>query len=144
MNLDICWAKLESPCRTCEPRQLSQFLWVTGSLYKKGTLITSTFHGGSDDPMRCVCSLSHIRILATTWTVACLALLSIEFSRQEYWSGLPFPSPDPMRWCILNTHHKVWDMAISQYTLAILLLNIISNQPIGLCEPQVKYSGYRI
>lgn len=30
-------------------------------------------------------------------------------------------------------------MAISQHTLTILLLNIISNQPIGLCEPQVKY-----
>jgi len=29
----------------------------------------------------------------TPWTVACQALLSIRFSRQEYWSGLPFPSP---------------------------------------------------
>ena len=29
----------------------------------------------------------------TTWTVACQAPLSIEFSRQECWSGLPFPSP---------------------------------------------------
>ena len=33
------------------------------------------------------------------WTVACQAPLSMEFSRQEYWSGLPFPSsgdlPDP-------------------------------------------------
>ena len=27
------------------------------------------------------------------WTVACQAPLSMEFSRQEYWSGLPFPSP---------------------------------------------------
>ena len=27
------------------------------------------------------------------WTEACLAPLSMEFSRQEYWSGLPFPSP---------------------------------------------------
>ena len=27
------------------------------------------------------------------WTVARQALLSMEFSRQEYWSGLPFPSP---------------------------------------------------
>ena len=27
------------------------------------------------------------------WTVASQALLSMEFSRQEYWSGLPFPSP---------------------------------------------------
>ena len=31
--------------------------------------------------------------LATPWTVACQALLSMGFSRQEYWSGLPFPSP---------------------------------------------------
>ena len=29
----------------------------------------------------------------TPWTVASQALLSMEFSRQEYWSGLPFPSP---------------------------------------------------
>ena len=29
----------------------------------------------------------------TPWTVACQALLSTQFSRQEYWSGLPFPSP---------------------------------------------------
>ena len=31
--------------------------------------------------------------LATPWTIACQAPLSIGFSRQEYWSGLPFPSP---------------------------------------------------
>ena len=31
--------------------------------------------------------------LATPWTVACQAPLSMAFSRQEYWSGLPFPSP---------------------------------------------------
>ena len=29
----------------------------------------------------------------TTWTVACQARLSMGFPRQEYWSGLPFPSP---------------------------------------------------
>ena len=31
--------------------------------------------------------------LVTPWTVACQAPLPIGFSRQEYWSGLPFPSP---------------------------------------------------
>ena len=31
--------------------------------------------------------------LGTSWTVACQAPLSMGFSRQEYWSGLPFPSP---------------------------------------------------
>ena len=33
------------------------------------------------------------QILATPWTVACRVPLSVGFSRQEYWSGLPFPSP---------------------------------------------------
>ena len=31
---------------------------------------------------------------ATPWTAACQAPLSMGFSRQEYWSGLPFPSPE--------------------------------------------------
>ena len=31
--------------------------------------------------------------LCDSWTVACQASLALEFSRQEYWSGLPFPSP---------------------------------------------------
>ena len=35
--------------------------------------------------------LSHVQLFATLWTVAHQASLSMEFSRQEYWSGLPFP-----------------------------------------------------
>ena len=38
-------------------------------------------------------SLSHVRLFATSWTVVYQAPLSMGFSRQEYWSGLPFPSP---------------------------------------------------
>ena len=38
-------------------------------------------------------AVSHVRFFATPWTVACQAPLSMEFSRQEYWSGLPFPAP---------------------------------------------------
>ena len=41
----------------------------------------------------CVCGLSLVWLFATPWTVACQAPLSMEFSRQEYWSGLPFPTP---------------------------------------------------
>ena len=37
--------------------------------------------------------LSHVWLFATPWTVACWTPLSMEFSRQEYWNGLPFPSP---------------------------------------------------
>ena len=38
-------------------------------------------------------SLSRVRLFGTIWTVAYLAPLSMGFPRQEYWSGLPFPSP---------------------------------------------------
>ena len=38
-------------------------------------------------------SLGHAWLFATPWTVAYQAPLSMEFSRQEYWSGSPFPSP---------------------------------------------------
>ena len=37
--------------------------------------------------------LSRVRLFVTPWTVAHQAPLSLEFSRQEFWSGLPFPSP---------------------------------------------------
>ena len=37
--------------------------------------------------------LSHVRLFVTPWTILYQAPQSMEFSRQEYWSGLPFPSP---------------------------------------------------
>ena len=37
--------------------------------------------------------LSHVQLFATLWTVARQAPLSMVFSRQEYWNGLPFPPP---------------------------------------------------
>ena len=41
----------------------------------------------------CVLSCSVVSNLATSWTVACQAPLSMGFPRQEYWSGLSFPPP---------------------------------------------------
>ena len=44
----------------------------------------------------CVCvwsHFSHVQLSVTTWIVACQASLSMGFPRQQYWSGLPFPSP---------------------------------------------------
>ena len=37
--------------------------------------------------------VSHVCLFATRWTVAHQAPLSMGFLRQEYWNGLPFPSP---------------------------------------------------
>ena len=51
--------------------------------------------------MWCVCPItqSFVQLFVTPWTVALQAPLSMEFSRPEYWSGLPFPPladlPDP-------------------------------------------------
>ena len=44
-------------------------------------------------------SLSCVQFFVTPWTVAYHAPPSIGFSRQEYWSGLPFPSPTRSRTC---------------------------------------------
>ena len=41
----------------------------------------------------CVCMLSHVQLFATPWSVAHQVPLSMGFPRQEYWSGLLFPSP---------------------------------------------------
>ena len=40
--------------------------------------------------------LSHVPLFATPWTIAHQAPLSMEFSRQEYFSGLPCPSPEDL------------------------------------------------
>ena len=37
--------------------------------------------------------LSHVQLFATPWTIVCQVPLSLEFSRQEYWSGFLFLSP---------------------------------------------------
>ena len=53
----------------------------------------------------CVCTLSrfsHVRLFATLWTVGCQDSLSMGFSRQEHWSGLPFPSP----WDLLDPENE--------------------------------------
>ena len=65
----------------------------------------------------CVCeSVSRVRLFMTPWTVAHQAPLSMEFSRQEYWSGLPFPSSrgssQPRDWtrvsCIVGRFLTIW------------------------------------
>ena len=40
--------------------------------------------------LNCLC---HVRLFATPWTIAHQALLFMGFSRQEYWSELPYPPP---------------------------------------------------
>ena len=41
-------------------------------------------------------SLSGVQLFAAPWTIAYQASASMGFSKQEYWSGLPFPSPEDL------------------------------------------------
>ena len=49
----------------------------------------------------------------TPWTAACQAVLSMEFPRQEYWSGQPFPSPGDLP----NPGIKPWSPALQANSL---------------------------
>ena len=68
-------------------------------------------------------SLSHVRLVATPWTAAYQAPPSMGFSRQEYWSGVPLPSPllrlvnvyiEPS--CVCVTLFPVWQLGVDVET----------------------------
>ena len=65
-----------------------QINFIPPFLLFKTSLFTPELH-----LLLCVKSFSHVWLLVTPWTVACQAPLSMGFSRQEYWSEFPFPSP---------------------------------------------------
>ena len=57
----------------------------------------------------CVWALSRVLLFVTLWTVARQPPLSMEFSRQEYWSGLPLLPPGKrMLSIVYNKHAKGW------------------------------------
>ena len=59
---------------------------------RSSTCLTSHCTGGRPDMSTCVLScFSRIQLFVTPWTIARQTPLSMGFSRQEYWSGLPFP-----------------------------------------------------
>ena len=60
-------------------------------------------------------SLSRVQLLATPWTVAYQAPLPMGFSRQEYWSGLPLPSPNKDNNFILNSCALIFILASSPF-----------------------------
>ena len=66
-------------------------------------------------------SLSHVRLFATPWTVAHQAPLSMGFSRQEYWSGVPSPSPGMSVTSLKDISH-LWDFLVVQWLRLHLLV----------------------
>ena len=66
-------------------------------------------------------SLSHVRLLVTPWTTAYQAPLSMGFSRQEYWSGVPLP----------------WEVAVRLFWISleglVFLYLLVQNLPNSVC-----------
>ena len=58
-----------------------------------GTLVLFGLSLLSQGLAKSLCVFSRVWLFVTPWTGACQAPLSMEFSRQEYWRGLPFPTP---------------------------------------------------
>ena len=70
-------------------------------------------------------SLSRVRLLPTPWTAAHQAPLSMGFSRQEYWSGLPLPSPSG-----LDIHSQmIWFLYKSAYQSYLPITPFFSQSP---------------
>ena len=66
------------------------------------------------------CVLSCVWLFATPWTVAHQAPLSMGFSRQEYWSGFPFPPPGDLPDLQVGTRvsHYLWHHSLTLYHYA--------------------------
>ena len=89
------------PVRALEIQQWMDKNWWTSSLHFTDKT-NRTWKASYRIAATCTCVLNHfsrVWLFMTLWTVACQAPLSMRFSRQEYWSGLPCPPagdlPDP-------------------------------------------------
>ena len=113
-KLDRVWAvnsdhKWPLGCKPCEESRTVQMkyglmLWSCYTRWWPPTLIGLS-NGFGFCVCVCVCTLSCVWVFVTPWTVACQAPLSMEFRRQEYWCGLPFPTPGDLpgnwtRYCV--------------------------------------------
>ena len=81
-----------------------------------------------------LCSFSFVWLFVTPWTLACQALLSLEFSRQEYWSGLPFLSPDGAWFSLIAG--RFFFLFFLLYNIVLILLYIYMHPPwVYMCSP---------
>ena len=94
LDQHIPWGAAPSASRDEEDHRAAlqpTFSQHAGGIRTLFVIVTKLIHRISS-LLLCVCALSRfsrVRLFATTWTVACQAPPSMEFSRQEYWSGFP-------------------------------------------------------
>ena len=72
---------------------LEVFVWIYTFISFRSVSMSRIAGSYSRFERKKVKLLSRVQLFVIPWTVAYQAPQSMEFSRQEYWSGLPFPSP---------------------------------------------------
>ena len=107
---DSAWPGCLGPCPSLLPCWVHS-LWMVFFISSSYVLVPQAQHGncpvqlwastslspwGRAGGRICAQSFSRVRLFATPWTAAHQAPLSMELSRQEYWSGLPFPPPEDL------------------------------------------------
>ena len=89
--------------------------------------------------------LSHSVVFYSLWPhglVACQAPLYMGFSRQEYWSGLPFPPPGHLLFLTLPTQNKVQMKLLSSLRIVMILLGSHSDWWCHGIEENAKEAAY--
>ena len=93
-NKQVSFLRKKEPQLCCQKKAvLSKTWWFKVEFLFRLTSLCRFFSGAVCLPKGKLKSFSHVQLFAASWTVAHQAPPSVEFSRQEYWSGLPFPSP---------------------------------------------------
>ena len=108
--------------------QITTVLFLPFHFFSLLFLSLDLFHWLGPLERKKVKSLSRVQLFATSWTLACQAPLSMGFSRQEYWSGLPFPSPGDLPdpgikpgSPVLQTLFNIWVTREAHRTISIMV-----------------------
>ena len=128
-------AKLLQSCPTlCDPRDGSPPGSPVPGILQARTLewVAISFSNAWKRKVK-VKSLSHVRLLATPWIAGHQAPPSMGFSRQEYWSQVPLPSPEKGRqiyktiwdFWLLQARNVIIPSFISYQCLLVILLHLI-------------------
>ena len=109
---------LQSCLTLCDPRDGSPPVSPIPGILQARTLecVAISFSNASKWKVK-VKSLSHVWLLVTPWTAAYQAPPSMRFSRREYWSGMPLPSP-------LESLEKVNQLCLSSQTSLIVIYRV--------------------
>ena len=133
-TFQICYAKSLQSCLTlCDPTDGSPPGSPIPEILQARTLewVAISFSNAWKWKVK-IKSFSRVWLLATPWTAAYQAPPSMGFSRQEYWSGVPLPSPVvyiyTMKWYSAIKKNQIMPLAATWVGLDIIILNEVNQE----------------